>query len=131
MNPLADLLADAGLSVRTEKDHGHTMWAMLPFKNSKRNHFEVRKGPVRYLVMHYTVGNARRTIDIFTNPDTVVSSHYVVKEKEPSNNIKGGQLIRIVPEDHVAYHAGISFWQGHEGLNKQSIGIENVNRTSQ
>lgn len=130
MKSLADLLVDAGLSVCTQKAHGHTVLAMSPFKDHKRNHFAVRKNKVRFLVMHYTVVDTQRTIDFFTSPDKVVSSHYVVTEKEPANGIKGGQLIRIVPEDCVAYHAGVSFWQGTKGLNKESIGIENVNRTT-
>lgn len=130
VHPLRGVLTDLGLSISMEKVHGHTAFAMRPFKDSRRNHFEPRQKKVRFLIMHYTAGNAESTVKIFTRPDTVVSSHYVITEKEPANGIKGGKLIRIVPEKDVAYHAGISFWQGHEKLNHTSIGIENVNRSS-
>ena len=48
-----------------------------------------------------------------------VSSHYVLAED--------GTVYRLVPEDRVAWHAGISYWRGRERLNETSIGIEIVN----
>jgi N-acetylmuramoyl-L-alanine amidase len=48
-----------------------------------------------------------------------VSSHYVLAED--------GTVYRLVPEDRVAWHAGRSYWRGHEALNGTSIGIEIVN----
>jgi N-acetylmuramoyl-L-alanine amidase len=48
-----------------------------------------------------------------------VSSHYVVDED--------GALLRLVPEQRRAWHAGVSFWRGHSVLNGRSIGVEIVN----
>lgn len=48
-----------------------------------------------------------------------VSSHFIINEK--------GKIYNLVDENDVAYHAGVSNWQGFEGLNKNSIGIEFFN----
>jgi N-acetylmuramoyl-L-alanine amidase len=53
------------------------------------------------------------------DPEARVSSHYVVEED--------GRVFRLVPEHRRAFHAGISHWRGHTGLNARSIGIEIVN----
>ena len=36
-----------------------------------------------------------------------------------------GLVWALVPEHRRAWHAGISSWRGHLGLNDRSIGIEN------
>ncbi|MBI1250819.1 MAG: N-acetylmuramoyl-L-alanine amidase [Alphaproteobacteria bacterium] len=48
-----------------------------------------------------------------------VSAHYVVEED--------GRVFRLVDEKRRAWHAGASSWQGEEGVNARSIGIEIVN----
>src|SRR5262249_2259064 len=48
-----------------------------------------------------------------------VSAHYVLAED--------GTVYRLVPEEFTAWHAGRSWWRGHEALNGRSIGIEIVN----
>ena len=45
-----------------------------------------------------------------------VSAHYFINQQ--------GKLFQMVEEEHVAWHAGISEWQGVVGLNQHSIGIE-------
>ena len=45
-----------------------------------------------------------------------VSSHYLIK-----NN---GEIVILVPELYIAWHAGISQWHKKKQLNKYSIGIE-------
>ena len=35
-----------------------------------------------------------------------------------------GQIIQMVPDLYVAWHAGKSFWKKDKNLNKSSIGIE-------
>lgn len=76
--------------------------------------------PVDVLVLHYTgMQSAQAAIDRLRDPSARVSSHYVVDED--------GAVLRLVPEDRRAAHAGISYWRGHTGLNDRSIGIEIVN----
>ncbi len=73
-----------------------------------------------YLVIHYT---ANRTpsgaIGTLTNPLSNVSAHLVIAPD--------GTITQLVPFDTVAWHAGISQWEGRTGLNQYSIGIEIVN----
>ena len=79
-----------------------------------------RNVPVDMLILHYTgMQSAREAIDRLRDPLAQVSSHYVVDED--------GAIVRLVPEDRRAWHAGISYWRGHKALNARSIGIEIVN----
>ena len=83
------------------------------------NHDE-RGAPVDMLILHYTgMRTAQEAIDRLRDPESAVSSHYVVDED--------GTVFRLVPEDRRAWHAGISFWRGHTALNARSVGIEIVN----
>jgi N-acetylmuramoyl-L-alanine amidase len=52
-------------------------------------------------------------------PESRVSCHYLVAED--------GQVLRMVPEDKRAWHAGLSYWRGIRNVNAASIGIEIVN----
>ncbi len=51
-----------------------------------------------------------------TNLNSKVSCHYLIK-----NN---GEIVRMVPDLYVAWHAGISSWKKDVFLNSNSIGIE-------
>ena len=76
--------------------------------------------PIDTLVLHYTgMRSGQAAIDRLRDPAARVSSHYVVEED--------GQVWRLVPEARRAWHAGISHWRGHSGLNDRCIGIEIVN----
>jgi hypothetical protein len=62
------------------------------------------------LVLHYTgMPTGEAAIARLCDPACRVSSHYVVEED--------GTVWRLVPEARRAWHAGISFWRGHHGLN--------------
>jgi len=85
------------------------------------NHDERPAGtPIDTLVLHYTgMKTAQAALDRLRDPAAKVSSHYVVDED--------GAVFRLVPEQRRAYHAGVSYWRGHTGLNDRSIGVEIVN----
>ena len=51
-----------------------------------------------------------------THSKSKVSCHYFIK-----NN---GDILTMVPELYIAWHAGISFWKKYKSINKHSIGIE-------
>jgi N-acetylmuramoyl-L-alanine amidase len=72
------------------------------------------------LILHYTgMQSAQEAIDRLRDPVARVSSHYVVDED--------GSVLRLVPEERRAWHAGVSYWRGNTELNRRSIGIEIVN----
>jgi N-acetylmuramoyl-L-alanine amidase len=76
--------------------------------------------PVDILVLHYTgMQSGAAAIERLCDPASRVSSHYVVEED--------GTVWRLVAEERRAWHAGISFWRGHHGLNGRSVGVEIVN----
>ena len=103
--------------------------------------FDARTRPIDLVVLHYTgMQNAAIALKRLTDPqpkagdypgpwqpaDVVadaplsrVSSHYVVDEQ--------GQIYSLVPEEHRAWHAGASSWEGEGDVNARSIGIEIVN----
>ena len=83
------------------------------------NHDE-RDGPISMIVLHYTgMEDAESAIARLRDPEARVSCHYLVAED--------GQVLRMVPEERRAWHAGRSYWRGQTGLNHISIGIEIVN----
>lgn len=82
--------------------------------------FDERSAPISLLVLHYTgMPDAASAINWLANPESKVSAHYVVTED--------GKIIRMVPEDKRAWHAGKSHWRGVSDINSASVGIEIVN----
>ena len=72
---------------------------------------------IKYLIIHYT--GMKKTSDAIKrliNYKSEVSCHYFIK--------KNGDIIRMVPDSYIAWHAGKSNWKKHNFLNKLSIGIE-------
>jgi len=72
---------------------------------------------IKFIIFHYTgMRKEFEAINKLTDLKSEVSSHYLIK-----NN---GQIIAIVPDLYVAWHAGSSSWKSFKSLNKNSIGIE-------
>jgi N-acetylmuramoyl-L-alanine amidase len=122
---------DPQIDVSSANIHGVIGYAINPFpaNESDRNHYDSRKGKtIKYLIMHFTEENFTKTVNIFTNNSMVnpTSAHYVITQKE-INNLDGGQVLRVVPENLRAWHAGTSAWGNDTSLNYVSIGIEHVN----
>jgi N-acetylmuramoyl-L-alanine amidase len=73
----------------------------------------------RYLVFHYTAGrSAESSIESMCTrkPQGNASAHLVLA--------RDGRIVQLVPFNIVAWHAGVSQWNGLVGLNQASIGIE-------
>ena len=88
--------------------------------DSPSPNFDERDKPVSILVLHYTgMKDAASAIAWLRNPESKVSCHYLVAED--------GQILRMVPEEKRAWHAGRSYWRGNQNINGMSIGIEIVN----
>ena len=72
---------------------------------------------IKYLIIHYT--GMKKTSDAIKrliNYKSEVSCHYFIK--------KNGEIIRMVPDSYISWHAGKSKWKKHNFLNKLSLGIE-------
>jgi N-acetylmuramoyl-L-alanine amidase len=88
--------------------------------DSPSPNFDERDQPVTMVVLHYTgMTDAASAIAWLRNPESKVSCHYLVAED--------GQILRMVPEEKRAWHAGRSYWRGRRDVNATSIGIEIVN----
>jgi len=73
---------------------------------------------IKFLVLHHVQADSvEHAIAQFLQHE--VSSHFLIDVD--------GKIFELVDENDVAYHAGVSFWAGVDGLNKCSIGIEFIN----
>ena len=82
------------------------------FNSNKRTPSEVK-----FIVFHYTgMKKELEAINRLTDIQSKVSCHYLIK-----NN---GEVISMVPDLYVAWHAGVSSWKNYNSLNINSIGIE-------
>jgi N-acetylmuramoyl-L-alanine amidase len=103
--------------------------------------FDARTRPIDLVVLHYTgMADAETALRRLTDPEPVagkypgpwqadtidpaaplprVSAHYVLDE--------AGVAHRVVPEEHRAWHAGVSSWEGEGDVNSRAIGIEIAN----
>ena len=72
---------------------------------------------IKFIIFHYT-GMTTESASLYrlTNTQSEVSSHYLIK-----NN---GEVVMMVPDLYIAWHAGKSYWKNFKSLNKNSIGIE-------
>jgi len=76
---------------------------------------------IKFLVIHYTgMQSERESIKRLCNPKAKVSSHYLIN--------RNGKIYRLVMDNRIAWHAGKSSWGKYKNLNKNSIGVEMVNK---
>ena len=82
------------------------------------------KRTIKYIIIHYTgMKNQAVAIKRLQSKVAKVSCHYLVS--------KTGKIYQMVKDYNVAWHAGKSKWGKDENLNKNSIGIELVNKGSE
>ena len=79
-----------------------------------------KKKQIDFLIFHYTgMKNEKAALSRLTKIQSQVSSHYLIK--------KDGEIILLVPDLYIAWHAGFSSWKKKRFLNTSSIGIELTN----
>ncbi len=82
--------------------------------------FDLKKrqnNQIKFLVFHYTgMKSESDAINKLINIKSKVSSHYFIK--------RNGEIVVLVPDLYIAWHAGKSSWKNFKFLNKNSIGIE-------
>ena len=82
------------------------------FNLKKRNNKQIK-----FLIFHYTgMKNENQALNRLTSYKSSVSSNYFIK--------RNGDIIVLVPNLYIAWHAGKSYWKKFKNLNKNSIGIE-------
>ena len=64
--------------------------------------------------------SAIESINRLKNKRSKVSCHYLINRK--------GEILQMVKDINIAWHAGKSKWKTYKNLNKNSIGIELVNK---
>ena len=75
---------------------------------------------IKFIIFHYT-GMKSESVALkkLTDIQSEVSCHYLIK-----NN---GEIVKMVPDLYIAWHAGKSSWKNYKSLNQNSIGIEITN----
>ena len=87
----------------------------ISFNSKKRS-----KKNIKFVIFHYTgMKTEKAAINKLINIQSQVATHYLVK--------KNGDIVNMVPDLYVAWHAGVSSWNGENSLNKSSVGIEIIN----
>ena len=72
---------------------------------------------INFVIIHYTgMKSEIAAIKRLCNSKSKVSSHYFIK--------KNGEILNLIPDNYIAWHAGKSRWKKKNFLNKNSIGIE-------
>ena len=84
----------------------------INFDTTERNNKDIN-----FVIIHYTgMKSETAAIERLCNPKSKVSSHYFIK--------KNGEILNLIPDNYIAWHAGKSRWKKKNFLNKNSIGIE-------
>jgi len=75
---------------------------------------------IKFIIFHYTgMTSESEASKRLTDIQSEVSCHYLIK-----NN---GEIVKMVPDSYIAWHAGKSSWKNYKSLNQNSIGIEITN----
>ena len=92
----------------------------LKISNNYSPNFSIPKRKnkmIKFIVIHYTgMKSENSAIKRLCDENKNVSAHYFIK--------KNGEIINLVPDLYIAWHAGKSSWQKYKSINKNSIGIE-------
>ena len=79
------------------------------------------KKRIKFVIIHYTgMQSEIESIKRLKNPKAKVSCHYFINRR--------GNVIQIVKDLNIAWHAGKSKWKNFSNLNNNSLGIELVNK---
>jgi len=94
------------------------------FYSPKFNRKKRSKNLIKVIIIHYTgMQSERESIINLCNPESKVSSHLLINQD--------GKVYRLVQDNRIAWHAGKSCWGKYKNLNRNSIGIELVNKGHQ
>ncbi len=103
---LGNRVAQPGVSGRVRIDS--------QYRSPKNRERPVRRA-TQFIILHTTEGGARGALEKLSRNG---ECHYVVDTN--------GKIYSIIDRSRVAYHAGLSMWDGRTGLDAVSVGIEIV-----
>jgi len=75
-----------------------------------------RTQQINYIIVHFTEMLFADALERLMDESSQVSAHYLIK--------KDGEILQLVDDSNIAWHAGVSSWHGQEKLNQNSLGIE-------
>ena len=79
------------------------------------------KSSIKTIVIHYTgMQSERESLERLCDIKSKVSAHILIGQN--------GQVFRLVEDNRIAWHAGKWCWGKYKNLNKNSIGIELINK---
>ena len=79
---------------------------------------------IKFIIIHYTgMQSEVAAIKRLKSFKSKVSCHYLINRK--------GKITRMVEDRYIAWHAGKSRWKNFTDLNKNSLGIELINKGHQ
>ncbi|PNK60215.1 N-acetylmuramoyl-L-alanine amidase [Psychrobacter sp. FDAARGOS_221] len=87
--------------------------------DNKSYHSQGQEQRIKFIVLHYTVGNNERSLKQLTEGN--VSVHYLIMDHQDD------KIYQLVDDDKRAWHAGKGAFANRTMLNDTSIGIEIVN----
>ena len=91
-----------------------------PNKSKNTRH----KKNIKFVIIHYTgMQSEIESINRLKNPNSQVSCHYFINRR--------GDVVQMVEDRKIAWHAGKSKWKKFKNLNFYSIGVELVNKGHQ
>jgi len=75
---------------------------------------------IKFIIFHYTgMKSESAALNKLIDIQSEVGCHYLIKTN--------GEILKLVPDLYIAWHAGKSSWKNYNSLNKDSIGIEITN----
>ena len=97
--------------------------AVLPIEDVPSDNQSSR---IQVVVLHFTSENHAEGLRLLTDSSYgAVSAHYLIPDpRDPTWGREDAAILRLVPEDRRAWHAGLSRWGTRGALNDSSIGIE-------
>ena len=82
------------------------------------------KKDIKFIIIHYTgMQSEIESFNRLKDKQSKVSCHYFITRK--------GLIVQMIKDNKVAWHAGKSKWKNYTNLNRNSLGIELVNKGHQ
>ncbi len=97
--------------------HHRLLSDYVQHESSEKNSGTFASGLPDTIVFHFTAtGSLQAAVNELLDSEVKASAHLVIG--------RNGSVVQLMPFDRIAWHAGVSEYQGRRDLNRYSIGIE-------